>query len=552
VFNLSNRNRSTDRATTVSSMRRVSTVEVELLENRRLLSVGHPALLHHAEAGEGIGQSLGHRVQTIVFSAAPSAVQKGLQAITPSGTTIASTQTVYVRTISSTTTDYSVKVTSSSGPSTRLTVDENGLPAGEEKVLFSQLSASTAPANDQAIAAALQKLAPSGTTIAGSQTVFVHTVHGQTNYSVALTNSNGTVTRISVNASGTAVTPPNHLPTGPNTILFSAVPAAVQAGLKAIAPSGTTISSSQQVLVRKVNSTTTDYTIQLSGGGEHNRLTVDENGLPAGEETVLYSQLSASTAPANDRAIAAGLQKLAPSGVTIAGSQSVFVHAFNGATTFTIFLTNSSGTVTRITVDSSGNAVTLPTPTPPTPPTRSTIQFSAALPAVQKGLQALAPSGTTIGGTQSVFVVTLSSGKSYYTIFLPGASSEDDEGSSRITVDQNGLPAGEENVLFSQLSASTAPANDQAIATALQKLAPSGTTIAGTQMVLARTVGGTTTFTVNLTASNGSVTTISVDSSGNAVTPPISSGRDHEGDMGFEFSGFSFRTFDMGGFALRF
>jgi uncharacterized protein YpmB len=494
---------------------------IENLESRRLLSACSGMTTSSQTDASAAVQVEHHASQaaanTTTFSSTSTAVQDGLQAIAPSGTTIDASQTVNVRTVNSTTTYYSVSLTNSSGPKTRLTVDENGLPAGNEKVLFSQLS--SGPTNDQAIATGLQALAPSGTTIAGTATVFVRSSQGNTTFTVALLNSNGTITRIAVDSTGASTTP-THVPTtNTDTVEFSAAPSAVQAGLQAIAPSGTTISSTQTVNIQTVNATTSYYSVSLTNSsGPNTRLTVDENGLPVGNETVLFSQLSAG--PANDASIASALQNLAPTGTTIAADQSVIVRTSGGQTTYTVRLTNSNGTETIVTVDSAGNVVTR------TMPTFSTIQFSAAPSAVQAGLQAIAPSGTTISGTQNVYVLTVNSTTSYYTVNLPASSSSTSTAAwnsgTRLTVDENGLPAGNQQILYSQLAAG--PANDQVISTALQNLAPSGTTIAGTQTVQVNTTNGETTFTVELTGSNSSVTEITVDSSGDAVSSPSGGG----------------------------
>lgn len=504
---------------------------IEALEDRRLLSAVHPLAAHLIHPQNILGTHFAP-VPTVQFSAAPAAVKAGLDAIAPSA--ISDSQTVYVHSVNSTTTYYGVILTNTSGPKTRLIVDENGLPAGNQKVAFGQLQ--NGPANDKAIATALQKLAPSGVTIGSSQAVLVHTFKGSTIFTVALSDINGSVPRIAVDSSGNTVTlpsgPANHGPHGANTIQFSAAPAAVEAGLQAIAPSGTTISSTQTVFVKTVNSTTTYYGIELtSSTGPETHIIVDENGLPAGNQKVLFSQLQ--NGPSNDKAIATALQNLAPSGVTIPGSQTVFVRNLHDTTIFTVSIASSAGTVTDISVDSTGAAVTAAKP--PTPSSPNTIVFSAAPSAVQAGLQAIAPSGTTISASQSLFVLTLNSTTSYYSLEL-NDSAVGPHG-ERLTVDQNGLPVGNEQILYGQLQ--NGPPNDKAIATALQNLAASGTTIAGTQTVFVRTANGSTTFTVNLTNSNGTTTQITVDSTGTAVSPPIPiAGGDGHGPEGGGIGGF--------------
>ena len=52
---------------------------------------------------------------------------------------------------------------------------------------------------------------------------------------------------------------------GVTTVQFGAAPAAVQDGLKAIAPSGATIADTDTVSVRTLNSTTSLYSMKLAG-----------------------------------------------------------------------------------------------------------------------------------------------------------------------------------------------------------------------------------------------------------------------------------------------
>ena len=249
-------------------------------------------------------------VSTVDFSAAPSAVQTGLQAIVRAVRvlTIATAQPVSCGAVDSTTSLYSVRLVPASGPNVRLSVDENGLPAGSEKITFGQLSAG--PANDKAIATSLQNLAPSGVTIGSTQTVLVRTARdGTSTFSVSLHNANGTTTKITVDSTGAVVSTGGHVGASANTELFSAATSAVQHGLQALASAGTTIDPSQTVTIQKLNATTTLYSVQIAdstptrlGFAHQGRITVDQNRLPAGEETVLFSRAKAGHS--NDQAIA--------------------------------------------------------------------------------------------------------------------------------------------------------------------------------------------------------------------------------------------------------
>jgi len=498
---------------------------LEPLEDRRLLSgvhLGSSGIGSLAETfqitarrtGPGAPSGQGSTASSTTYSAlqtSDAAAATGLAAIAPSGVTISATQNIKVETVNSTTTYYSAKLTDSSGDRTTITVDENGLPAGNETVLFSQLQAGTA--GDQAISAGLQALAPTGVTIAGTQDVLVSSTNGVTTYTVNLANSNGTVTKISVNSAGDVVL-------GPSTTFatLQSVDAAAATGLQAIAPTGVTIASTQAVSVTTVNSTTTDYTVKLTGSsGDKVKITVDENGLPTGNETVTFGDLQAG--PANDQAIATGLQALAPTGVTIAATQSVIVTTTNGVSSYKVDLTASNGTVTQIIVNSAGTVVL---------GTGATFaQLQAVDAAAATGLQAIAPSGVTISSSQSVTTQTISSTTTYYSVKVANSSGH---GHTTLTVDENGLPVGNTTVLYSQLSAG--PTADQTIATALQSLAPTGVTIAASQTVYVTTVDDTTTYSVDLANSNGTVTEIAVSASGTVVTPPTSTGGTGQGSGG--------------------
>ena len=233
-------------------------------------------------------------------------------------------------------------------------------------------------------------------------------------------------------------------------------------------PAGVTIDPSATVTIQKLSSKVTLYSVNVTDNSailgfsfpHAHRITVDQNGLAAGDQTVLFSQLQVG--PSNDQGIASALQNLAPSGVTIGGTEDVRVRTFNGVTTYAVTVDSGTGTSTTITVDSSGVGVT------PSTPSATTTTFGAAPGAVQAGLNAIAPSGTTIDSSQTVYVLTLG-GISYYSLNLSTDVSIWGFGRSwgeRITVDQNGLPSGNQQITYGQLS--NGPANDKAIGTALR------------------------------------------------------------------------------------
>jgi hypothetical protein len=518
---------------------------LEGLEDRRLLSGVNfvvPTALHFVQAldfnpvftvqvlestvisggigcpGQGSQGSENTGPATTTYSALQTsdpAAAAGLAAIAPSGVTLSASQQIVISV--TTFTGYSAKVTDSSGNTTDIAVDQNGLPAGTETVLLSQLQAG--PANDQAIAAGLQALAPTGVTIAGTQEVDVSTMGVgtpavlATTFTVNLTNSNGTVTKITVDSSGKLVL-------GPTTTFaqLQTANAAAAAGLQALAPIGVTIASTQTVKVTNVNSTTTDYSVKLTdSSGNTVKISVDENGLPTGNETVTYGELQAG--PANDQAIATGIQALAPTGTTIAATQDVDVITANGVTTFKADVTASNGTVTEIIVNSAGQVVLGP---------HATFgQLTAVDAAAATGLQALAPTGVTLSSSQSVTVQTVNTTTTYYSVNVANSTGK---GHTTLTVDENGLPVGNTTVMFSQLQAG--PAAAQAIATALQSLAPTGVTIAATQAVFVTTTDDATVYSIDLANSNGTTTEIAVNSSGTVTTPPASTSQDEGSGFG--------------------
>jgi hypothetical protein len=130
-------------------------------------------------------------------------------------------------------------------------------------------------------------------------------------------------------------------------------------------------------------------------------------------------------------AVQATLQANAPAGVTISPTQNVFVLKTKTTTDYTLSL-NIAGTRTTITVNAAGTLVNLVTST--------TIQFSDVPPAVQTGMQALAPSGVTISPTQNVFVNTVNGVTTYMAIVPTGKKFGPIPLAKLIIVDANGNP----------------------------------------------------------------------------------------------------------------
>jgi Wiskott-Aldrich syndrome protein len=162
----------------------------------------------------------------------------------------------------------------------------------------------------------------------------------------------------------------------PQTILFSAAPPVVQAGLQKLAPTGVTIDPSASVKVCKRPDGSTIYITEVSNNGQDVYLSVDANGnavppppppppppgAPApgqNKQTILFS-----AAPS---IVQSGLQKLAPAGMTIDASANVTVCTRpDGGKIYTTEV-SSNGKDVYLSVDANGNPVPPPPPPPPPP-----------------------------------------------------------------------------------------------------------------------------------------------------------------------------------------
>lgn len=421
------------------------------------------------------------------FSKTPSAVQSGLQALAGS-TAIPATQQVQIRTLASGTTVYAT-IVSVNGRNSKIAVDSSGNP------LFGTISFSNAPS---AVKTALQAQAGS-TTIAGTQSVQIHTLgNGTTVYSTVL-SANGEQTFIAVDSNGNTITKLSHGGSGSQqTIQFSSAPQVVQTALQTAA-AGATIPATQTLAVHTLNGTTV-YSTEVAVNGQQTDVAADSTG------RILEGVIQFGAAPA---AVRTGLQALAP-GLTIPATQLVHVNA--KGTTNTIYSTTVTlnGQATEITVDSTGKAVgagdhgTQPT----------TITFGSAPTAVQTGLQALAP-GITIPASQVLQVFTLRNGTTIYatTVTLSGQPTQ-------IAVDATGkaVTEGEHQKPNQQtIQFSSAPA---AVQTGLQALAGT-TTIPATQQVRVFTLRSGTTVYVTSVSSTGEDSEIAVDSNGNPIKGTI-------------------------------
>jgi hypothetical protein len=354
------RSRSASRMARASLMVQ-ATAGLEYLEGRQLLSSSHGV-------PRGGGWHAVQQVAAIEFSAAPSAVQTGLDtlATTDGLTDPAGTQTVTLHNVGGVET-YSVSY-SSTGTKSTLTVDQNGnavtVPT-TTTTTFGTLSGTgtgsdaAAATEISAIATALGLTAPTSTTTVNVTT----TSGGAVVYSVALSSSSMSTTSyahssvVSVDASGN--------PVGNQNLPLSVIPTTIASALSANAPSGATaLTSSSIVHVQTIDGITL-YSAIFDSAGVDTTVTVNAAGtltsLPS-ETTTTFSTLSS--------AVQTELQTLATANgfaSTISATQTINVYTeANGTVLYSATLTTSSGTTTTypmsitVTSDAAGNPTTLP------------------------------------------------------------------------------------------------------------------------------------------------------------------------------------------------
>jgi hypothetical protein len=301
-------------------------------------------------------------------------------------------------------------------------------------ILFSQ--ASTAIQNGlDALATTDGVTAPASTA-----TIYLGNSNGVETYTVNVP-STGKVTKLTVDATGAAVTTPTSTSSTFGAISNSAVTneiAAIASAIGATAPTSTSV-----VTVTTASSGAVTYTIALSsstsasGWGHVTVVTVDSSGNPVGNARLPLSVFST--------AIQNGLTSNAPSGsTTLTSTSPVTVQTLNGVTTYSATYT-STGTRTTVTVDATGALANLPSMTLTT--------FGVIPAAAQTELQTLATvdgvSGT-IASTQAVSAYNEANGTMVYTVRL-SATATTSSGATytypvTLSVDENGnptvLPAG--------------------------------------------------------------------------------------------------------------
>jgi len=286
----------------------------EALETRRLLSVslaGHhhhshkaSSGLHHAlhhskspaksdgTSGSGGTSSNGYSLTTMdALQNNDSAAYAELNSqASADSVTLAGTQSVYVHTINSTTTDYIVELHTASGR-LRFVSDENGSPVANPtptppsppaKPTFGSLTDTAATAEITALAAALNLTAPSA-----SDNICVHVEDGLTTYTdlLALAGGTGHSVAVTVDAAGN--------PAGEMVIPFSTLNSTISGGLDTLATADSqTIAGTQNVRVITSHGVTT-YSAMLTAPGQITILTVDNTGAPA---TLTFGEMLTSGA----------------------------------------------------------------------------------------------------------------------------------------------------------------------------------------------------------------------------------------------------------------
>jgi hypothetical protein len=227
--------------------------------------------------------------------------------------------------------------------------------------------------------------------------------------------------------------------------------------------------------------------------------------------------------------VQAGLTKLASTDNLPAptSTQLVTLGNSNGVETYSIIETGT-GTVSRLTVDQLGDAVTAPTQTTTTWATLSgTGTGSDSAAATEITTIATALSLTAPASTDTVNVTTTSTGAVTYSIHLNSNTSSatpvtawgwggnwGNNFGQDVTVDSAGNPAGNQQLPFSVFSST--------IQAGLNALAPTGATAlasTSTQNVNVQTVDGIVTYTTTFTVS-GTVSKVTVGTDGKAISLP--------------------------------
>jgi hypothetical protein len=194
-------------------------------------------------------------------------------------------------------------------------------------------------------------------------------------------------------------------------------------------------------------------------------------------------------------------------------TQTVLLHNVGGVEAYTVDITGT-GTKTVLTVNAKGAPVTLPT--------RSTTTWgvldgagAGSNPAAAAEISAIVTAENLTAPTDSttINVVTFSGGTSIYSLKLDKSGHGKHVKSTRIFVNSDGDPVGNQILPFSVM----VPAVQQGLINAAP--AGSGLTSSSTQAVYVRSYDGVATYTMTF-RTTGTVTTITVDKTGALVNRP--------------------------------
>ncbi len=392
---------------------------IESLEDRRLLSATvlhhavHAHKVHHATAKHAALKHHAHHTKKTTATAVAAAL------VTATSTT-------------------STSATSTGTTSTGSSIPSLGWDGSDgnfgQTITFSQ-----APL---AVQTGLTKLAAADSLAAptASQTVYLGNRDGIESYTLDY-SSTGTVSRITVDVAGNAVTEPTEGTTTWGTLSGTGTgsDAAATTEISAIATAlGLTAPTAATTVATSTPTTgPVIYTLRLSSAsttsddGDGKTISVDADGVPVGN-----GQLPFSVFPAP---IQNGFNNHLPTGaatLTAASTQPVDIRTLNGVTTYSTSFT-TTGVTTIVTINAAGDLTALPS--------ESTADFSSIPLAAQTELQTLATadgSTTTISGSQTINVYNEGNGITLYslTLSVPDSSGSTQTYSITITVDGSGNP----------------------------------------------------------------------------------------------------------------
>ncbi|HZZ43274.1 MAG TPA: hypothetical protein VFE58_10075 [Tepidisphaeraceae bacterium] len=275
---------------------------------------------------------------------------------------------------------------------------------------------------------------------AATAAVTLGNVNGIETYSVTI-NGTGTVARLTVDASGAAVTAPtvatstwdalSGTSTGSNATAASEI-TSIATALGLTAPTSTT-----SVKVTTASDGTTTYSVTLDSssttgryGSRGTTITVDSSGNPVGNQVLPFSVIPTTIQTALNANVPSGATAL-----TTDSTQSVRVQTVDGVALYSTTF-NTSGTQTTVTVNAAGTLTSLPS--------TSSTTYGDLSSTVQAELQTLATAGgstETLASDQAVTVLNEANGTTIYSLSVDVAvGSSTMTRSLTVSVDANGNP----------------------------------------------------------------------------------------------------------------